>query len=104
MCLSLEPNLFPHVRKCTSAIEVWQKIQELFEDRGHLRRCGLLEKIMLNKLENCESMVTYVANVITTILKLENVGQRCVDDNWTITLLLFLLGPRVQTVHNAFGC
>lgn len=82
----MEPNLFPHVRKCKSALEVWRKVQELFEDRGHIRRKGLLEKLVTNKRENCDSMATYIANVMTTVSKLEKIGLR-VDEDWIIYFL-----------------
>lgn len=91
LCLSLEPNLFPHVRKCVSALSVWKKIQELFEDRGHLRRANLFEKLVLNRLENCDSMATYIANIMTSVSKLGNIGLE-ISDNLSITLALMGLG------------
>lgn len=80
LVLSMETNLHPHIRKCTGALEIWKKVQQLFEDRGHMRRTGLLEKLVTNKLENCDSMTSYIANVMTTVSKLENIGLTVGED------------------------
>lgn len=95
LVLSLESNLFPHVRKCKSALEVWHTIQELFEDRGHFRRKELLRKLVTCNLESCDSMATYVATIMTTLSKLENIGLP-VDDDWSVTFLLLGLSEEYK--------
>lgn len=37
LVLSMETILHPHIRKCTSLLDIWQKIQTIFEDRDHMR-------------------------------------------------------------------
>lgn len=87
LVLSMEKNLYPHIRKCVNAIDIWKKVHELFEDRGHLRRSALLEQLVANKLENCDSMASYVADVMTTVSKMENVGLP-VCEEWMVTFLI----------------
>lgn len=102
LVLSMESCLHPHIRKCTSALLIWTKIQELFEDRGHLRRTSLLEKLVTNKLKNCESMTVYIANVMTTVAKLENIGL-VVGDEWVIAFLLVGLSEKFESFIMSLG-
>lgn len=102
LVLSMESCLHPHIRKCASALLIWTKIQELFEDRGHLRRTGLLEKLVTNKLDNCESMTVYIANVMTTVAKLENIGL-AVGDEWVIAFLLVGLSEKFKSFIMSLG-
>lgn len=46
---------------------------------------------MTNKLDECDSMTTYIGNVMTTIAKLENIGLT-VGEDWTIAFLLVGFG------------
>lgn len=87
LVLSMEKNLYPHIRKCANAFDIWKKVHELFEDRGHLRRSALLEQLVANKLENCDSMASYVADVMTTVSKMESVGLP-VCEEWMVTFLI----------------
>lgn len=34
LALGVEKNLFVHIRDCDSALKIWRKLQNLFEDRG----------------------------------------------------------------------
>lgn len=87
LSLCIEPILYPHIRKCKSALEVWIKIHSLFEDRGHLRRSGLLKKLFMNRLEECESMNQYIGKLMNTTSQLENIGLT-IDEDFMITLML----------------
>lgn len=87
LVLSVEARLFPHIRTCSTAVEVWRKIQNLFEDRGLTRRIGLLEKLITNKLDDCESMTSYIGNIMSTANKLSSIGFN-VDDQWLISIML----------------
>lgn len=95
LILSMEPGLHPHIRKCKNPLEVWTSIQKIFEERGHMRRTGLLEKLVNNKLENCDSMTTYIGNVMTTVSKLENIGLT-VGEDWIVAFLLVGLGEKYE--------
>lgn len=87
LVLSIETSLYPHIRLCKSAIEIWKKIHNLFEDRGLMRRIGLLEKLVTNKLEDCESMTTYIGNIMSSANKLRSIGFDVTDD-WLISIML----------------
>lgn len=102
LVLCMESHLFPHVKVCKSAIEVWNKVHQMFEDRGHFRRTGLLQKLLLNRLENSESMADYIAKVMTTVSQLENIGLS-IDDDMNITLLLTGLGDEFKPFIMGLG-
>lgn len=96
LILSMETTMYPHVKKCTTTLEVWRKVKELFEDRGHLRRKGRLQSLVTNKLDDCDIMAAYIANVMSTVSKLENIGLK-VDDEWIIAFLLVGLSEKYQS-------
>lgn len=102
LVLSMETALHPHIRKCKSALEIWQTLEKLFEDRGHLRKTDLLQKLVTNKLEDCDSMTTYIGNIMTTIAKLENIGLT-VGEDWTVAFLLVGLGKNFESFKMGLG-
>lgn len=102
LILYMEPSIRPHVKKCSSAIEIWHKIQKTFEDHGHARRIGLLSGLVSNKLENCASMETYIANVMNSVSKLENIGLS-VNEDWIIAFLLVGLSEKYESFILGLG-
>lgn len=67
-----------------------------------MRKTDLLEKLVTNKLKNCDSMATYVANVMTTVSKLENIGLR-VDEEWVTAFLLVGLSQEYKPFIMGLG-
>ena len=44
--LMVDESLYVHIRKAKSALEVWTTLQNLFEDKGLLRKIGLLRTLI----------------------------------------------------------
>lgn len=38
LALSVDPSLYIHIQKCTSAYEIWKKLKDLFDDKGLTRK------------------------------------------------------------------
>lgn len=87
IALSVEQDLYVHIRSCGSALAMWKVFQKLFEDRGLLRKIGLLKTLMSIKLENCENMQAYIGQITATASKLSCVNFE-IQDDWLSAILL----------------
>ena len=87
LVLSMETSLYPHIRKCQSALAIWKLVHNMFEDKGHWRRADLFKKLVQNRLESCDSMESYVGNTMTLIAKLDSVGLQ-LNDELSVALLM----------------
>lgn len=83
----VEPVIFVYIRGAKSPAEVWEKLNNAFEDNGLTRRVGLLKQLISTNLSECESTETYVNKIMTADHLLRNIGME-VSDEWTGTLLL----------------
>lgn len=78
--LSVDADLYVHIRACESALAMWKVFQRLYEDRGLLRKIGLLKTLMSIKLENCDNMQSYIGQITATASKLSCVQFEIQDD------------------------
>lgn len=85
--LCIDPHLYVHITECTTAIEIWQKLQSMFEDKGLSRRIGLLRKLITTTLNGCSSMDEYICEVIGTANKLNGIGF-AINEEWVGSFLL----------------
>lgn len=85
--LLVEPVNYVHIQEATTAKEVWDNLSRAFDDSGLTRRVGLLRDLCTTTLSGCQNVEDYVSKIITTALKLRNIGFK-VDDEWLGTLLL----------------
>lgn len=46
LALSIDDSLFVHIRKANSALAIWTTLQHLFEDKGLIRKIGLLRQLI----------------------------------------------------------
>lgn len=85
--LLVDDSIQSHIRTATTAKEIWDKLKKSFTDNGALRRMGLLDRITMTKLMDCESVEAYVDVKMSTAHQLENTGLT-VPDEWLGMLLL----------------
>lgn len=88
-------SLFVHVREVTTAKELWEKLQSLYSDSCFARKIGLLRSLISLRLENCDSMESYVNQVIETAQKLCRTSFK-IDDEWIGSLLLVGLPKKIS--------
>lgn len=67
LILLVEPIKYAHIQNAKTAKEVWECLQNAFDDSGLLRWVGLLR----TTLEGSSSMEEYVNKIITTSHKLQ---------------------------------
>ncbi|KAJ6649005.1 hypothetical protein Bhyg_04237, partial [Pseudolycoriella hygida] len=60
LCLSIDKGIYVHVQNCVSAIDIWNKLKSMFEDKGLSRRIVLLKGLTNVRLNDCENMPNYV--------------------------------------------
>lgn len=85
--LTLETGIFVHVSKCTSALEIWQTLKKMYEDKGLTRKIGLLRNLIQTRLEECDNMQDFVDKIMSTANKLTGVGFE-INDDWLGAILL----------------
>lgn len=87
LALCVEKNLFVHIRSCETALEIWNKFQSLFEDKGLKRKISLLRTLISYKLDECDTMQEYIDGITNTASKLQSIGFTLTDD-WTTAIML----------------
>lgn len=87
IALSVDPSVYVHIQNENSASAIWSRLKILYEDSGLVRKIGLLRKLTSTKLENCDSMMSYVSQIVETANKLNGIGFP-VSDEWLGVILL----------------
>lgn len=87
MILTIDPSLYVHIKEATSAVNLWKKLKSMFDDSGFSRRITLLRNLISIRLENCDSMTSYITQIIETAQRLSGTGF-IVGDEWVGSLLL----------------
>lgn len=87
MSLSVEPQLYAHIQSSTSALEIWNVLKNLYDDRGLTRRITLLRDLISIRLEDMESMNEYVDKIKTTSNKLTGIGFNLTEE-WLGAIML----------------
>lgn len=78
--LSIDESLYVHVENSRNAAEMWDKLENLFQNTGAMHKIGLIQKLINIRLENCESMSEYVSQISGAANKLNNIGLNIRDE------------------------
>lgn len=95
LSLCVEKNLFVHIRGCETALQIWRKFQNLYEDRGLQRKITLLRTLISYRLDDCDGMQQYIDGIMNTASKLQSIGFTLTDD-WTTAIMLAGLTEKFQ--------
>lgn len=87
LILAIDESLYVHVERCTTPIEIWNKLKDLFQDKGWSRKIGMLRTLIGIRLENAENMQDYVEKIIGASNKLISIGFE-ISDDWLGAILL----------------
>lgn len=74
LALSVESSVYAHISSATSALEIWNVLKNLYEDRGLSRRITLLRELISIRLEDSENMNDYIGKIKATSNKLCGIG------------------------------
>lgn len=64
LVLLIKPQNYVHITTCSSALEIWKKLKDTFEDSGLCRKVTLVRQLTSTKLDNSKSMEHYVNTVV----------------------------------------
>lgn len=93
LILTIDPSLYVHIKNTKSSAELWSKLKTMFDDCGFSRKITLLRLLISIRLENCDSMATYVTQMVETAQRLNGTGF-AISDEWVGSLLLAGLSDR----------
>lgn len=85
--LCIETSLFIHVAKGKTALEVWDCLKKMYEDRGLDRKIALLAQLTQPRLEECDGMQEYIDKKVSAANKLLGIGFE-VNDEWLGCIIL----------------
>ncbi|KAG5870789.1 hypothetical protein JTB14_009947 [Gonioctena quinquepunctata] len=101
---TIDPSLYIHVKEAETTKELWEKLKSLFDDSGYTRKIALLRMLISTRLDNCDSMQSYVNQIVETGRKLRGTGFN-IDDEWIGSLLLAGLpekfGPMIMAIEHS---
>jgi hypothetical protein len=102
--LLLKPINYVHIKTCTTAKEVWDKLQLTFQDSGLYRRVSLIRELTGTKLVDCSGVEDYVNKVMSAAHKLNDLDGS-ISDDWIGTFLLAGLSdhykPMIMAIENS---
>lgn len=75
------------VTECKTSKAMWNKLQEIYEDKGINRLVSLIDQLFEIHLETCTSMEDYVQRFSTVDAKLKSIGK-AIDDELLAVLML----------------
>ena len=87
LALGVDTALYVHIQNCTTALDIWNTLHKLYEDKGLYRKIGLLGSLLSNKLSDSDGMQDYVDKIVNAANKLRGVGFG-VNDEWLGAILL----------------
>lgn len=91
--MTIDPSLFVHIKTEATVQDLWAKLKSLFDDRGFTRKITLLRSLISIRLESCDSMTSYVNQIVETAQRLKGTGFE-INDEWIGSLLLAGLPER----------
>lgn len=53
LVLLIKPINYVHIKACTTAKQIWEKLQFTFQDSGLSRKVNLIQEMTNTKLEDC---------------------------------------------------
>lgn len=87
LVLTIDSSLYVHIKESKTTKNLWENLKTLFDDSGFSRKIMLLRKLISTRLENCDSMVSYVNQIVETAQKLKGTGFD-ISEEWIGSLLL----------------
>lgn len=87
LVLNVEKSFYPLVKKCETPIVAWNTLRAACEDKGAQHCVGLLHKFVSIRLENHDSMQTYIDELLHIKSKLEDLDFP-VGDKWLSGIML----------------
>lgn len=104
ICLFVKPCCYAHVREARTPKEAWNNLQKAYEDKGLIRRLGLLRILFNTKLDNSKNMENYVSKIISTAQQIADISKPIEDEFIAVLMLNGLpnsFDPMVMALENS---
>lgn len=86
LVMGVETSIYIHIQSCTTALDIWNTLRRLYQDKGLTRKIALLKNLLSNKLSDSDGMQDYVDKIVSSSHKLAGVGFP-VNDEWLGSIL-----------------
>jgi hypothetical protein len=86
LVMTIDPTLYVHIKNENMVSALWNKLKQLFDDSGYTRKISLLRKLISIRLENCDSMTSYVSQMVETAQRLKGTGFEINEQYWFIAI------------------
>lgn len=87
LSLSVDSSIYVHIQNCVTAVEIWNTLRGLYENKGLTRKIGLLRNLISTRLDGCSGMQDYVDRIMCFTNKLNEIGFT-ISNEWTGAILL----------------
>lgn len=87
LIMLVDKCVYPHIRECKNAKEIWDTLNQVFADSGLVRRVSLIQRFCSAKLNNFASVDGYVNDILTSAHKLRSAGLK-LDEEWVGSMML----------------
>lgn len=67
--------------KCETALDTWECLQKMYEEKGLSRKIALLRNLIQTRLEESDGMKEYIDKIMTTSNMLTGIGFE-MHDEW----------------------
>ncbi|KAF6203143.1 hypothetical protein GE061_003559 [Apolygus lucorum] len=104
ICLLIDESLYPIVRSCRMARDVWVKLEQNYECKGLSRRLGLLRQLFGLKLKQFGSMEEYLNEVLMISQKLDSIDAGLEDEFVGVVMLSGLseeFEPMIMSIESS---
>ncbi|CAH2100914.1 unnamed protein product [Euphydryas editha] len=64
LVLTIDASLYIHIKQCATTFDLWRTLKNMFDNCGYSRKISLLRNIISIRLEDCDSMTSYVSQLI----------------------------------------
>jgi len=87
IALSIEPEHQIHIMDCTKASDAWDILRKIFEPKSRPRILQLKKQMVSIRLEQDETMMSYLSRIKTCSDSLKEAGHEIKDDDLAYTML-----------------
>ena len=100
LILSISPSELQHVKSCTTAREVWLKLEEVYASKGPARKATLLKRLIIHKMKESDDIREHIMKFFNTVDKLAAMSVDIHKDLLAV-MLLYSLPPSFENFRCA---
>lgn len=87
LILSISPSELKHIKTCGTFMNIWKKLQFIYESQGPARKTMLLKGLIHAKIKDSDDMHTHLTNFLDIMDKLEELELKINPEFITILML-----------------